>query len=234
MRELARLGWLRSESRSEGGGGAAAAGWGAGLSAGSGSGRLGRGGLGFRGGNGIAWLLSRGLVPSVYGANRVGRCLASTGGAAGCVLEGERRRSGIRPSMAAIIARAFIWPAMLPLVASWLRVASSQRRFRIWSRPKFSLRSPSGFLVHQPFPDGGAVLQHVGADAGFGFGVGGGFGIETNGFCGAAVSHGSGHDQVSKGHFLIGDGIGNSVFGHRSSHSLVGGVCRGYVVVLSW
>jgi hypothetical protein len=31
-----------------------------------------------------------------------------------------------------------------------------------------------GVLVHQPFPHGGAVLDHVGADAGLGFGVGGG------------------------------------------------------------
>jgi hypothetical protein len=59
------------------------------------------------------------------------------------------------------------------------------------------------------------VLDHVGADAGLGFGVGGGFGIETDGFCSAAVSHGSGQDQVSKGDFLIGDGIGDSIFGHR-------------------
>jgi hypothetical protein len=59
------------------------------------------------------------------------------------------------------------------------------------------------------------VLDHVGADAGLGFGVGGGFGIETNRFCGAAVIHGSGKDQVSKGHFLIGDGIADSIFGHR-------------------
>jgi hypothetical protein len=63
-------------------------------------------------------------------------------------------------------------------------------------------------------PDGGAVLGHVGADAWLGFGVGGGVGIETDGFRGAAVIHGSGKDQVSKGHFLIGDGIGDSIFGH--------------------
>ena len=50
------------------------------------------------------------------------------------------------------------------------------------------------------------MLKHVGANAGLGFGVGGGFGIETDGFRGAAVIHGSGQDQVSKGDFLIGDG----------------------------
>jgi len=73
----------------------------------------------------------------------------------------------------------------------------------------------------------GAVLVHVGADAGLGFDIGGGVGIETDGFCGAAVIHGSGKDQVSKGHFLIGDGIADSIFGHRSSRSLVwvGFVC---------
>ena len=80
---------------------------------------------------------------------------------------------------------------------------------------KVQLAQSVGFLVHQPFADGGAVLDHVGADAGLGFGVGGSFGVKTNGFCGAAVSHGSGQDQVSKGHFLIGDGIGDSIFGHR-------------------
>ncbi len=103
---------------------------------------------------------------------------------------------------------------MLPLVSAWLRVASSQSRFRTWSRPKLSLRSPSTvrFLVHQLFLDGGAVLDHVGADAGLGFGVGGGFGIEAGGFRGTAVSHGSGKDQVSKGDFLIGDGIAHAEY----------------------
>jgi hypothetical protein len=63
---------------------------------------------------------------------------------------------------------------------------------------KVQLAQPLGFLVHQLFPDGGAVLIHVGADAGLGFGVGGGFGIEADGFCGAAVIHGSGKDQVKR------------------------------------
>ena len=89
---------------------------------------------------------------------------------------------------------------------------------------KVQLAQPFGFLVHQLFLNGGAVLDHVGANAGLGFGVGGGFGIETDGFCGAAVIHGSGKDQVSKGHFLIGDGIADSIFGYRSSRSLVGGL----------
>jgi hypothetical protein len=38
---------------------------------------------------------------------------------------------------------------------------------------------------------------------------------------GAAVIHGSGKDQVSKGDFLIGDEIADNIFGHRSSPSLV-------------
>ena len=32
-----------------------------------------------------------------------------------------------------------------------------------------------------------------------------------------AVVHGSGKDQVSKGHFLIGDGIGDCIFWHGES-----------------
>ena len=101
--------------------------------------------------------------------------------------------------MAAIMERALIWPAMLPLVASELRVASSQSRVRIWSRPMFvtSRPAPAGtgqvcFLVHQFFADGAAVPDHVVADAGFGFDMGRGVGIETDGFRGAAVIHGSG------------------------------------------
>jgi len=135
------------------------------------------------------------------------------GWAAGCVPDGEERRSGISPSIATIIDIALIWPAMLPLVASGLRVASSQSRARIWARPKFSLRSPSASWSTS-FSRTAARLVHIGADSGLGFGVGGGFGIETNGFCGAAVIHGSGKDQVSKGDFLIGDGIADSIFGH--------------------
>jgi hypothetical protein len=78
-----------------------------------------------------------------------------------------------------------------------------------------------GFLIHQPFLNGGTVLDHVGADAGLGFGIGGGFGVKTDGFCGATVIHGSGQDQASKGDFLVGYGIGDCVFGHRSSRSSV-------------
>jgi hypothetical protein len=84
---------------------------------------------------------------------------------------------------------------------------------------KVKIAQPLGFLVHQFFPDGGAVLVHVGADAGLGFGVGSGVGIETDGFRGAAVIHGSGEDQVNIGHFLIGDEIGDGFFGHSESLS---------------
>src|SRR5258708_40319761 len=76
------------------------------------------------------------------------------------------------------------------------------------------LSPPFGFLIHQPFPDGGAVFAHVGADAGLGFGIGGGVGIETDRFCGAAVIHGSRPDQVSKGDFLMGGGIADRIFWH--------------------
>ncbi len=71
-----------------------------------------------------------------------------------------------------------------------------------------------GLLLRQLFLDSGAVLAHVRADAGLALGVGGGAGIEPDGFGGAAIIHGSGKNQVSKGHFLIGDGIGDVVFGH--------------------
>jgi len=95
-----------------------------------------------RGDNGIAWLFPCGLV-LLFVEPRSGVDVCVDGRGRGCGADGERRRSGISPSMATIMERALIWPAMLPLVASWLRAASSQSRARIWSRPKFSLRSPS-------------------------------------------------------------------------------------------
>jgi hypothetical protein len=70
-------------------------------------------------------------------------------------------------------------------------------------------------LLDEPLLDGGAVLDHVVADTGFGFGVGGGVGVETDGFGGTTVGHGAREDQVGKGHFLIGDGVGDFIFGHR-------------------
>ena len=126
---------------------------------------------------------------------------------------------GISPSMAMISETALIWPAMLPLVSSWLRLASSQSRARIWSRPRFRLRSPSASWLISFSLTAARLLDHVGADAGLGSGIGGGVGIEADSFRSAAVIHGSGQNQVSKGHFLIGDGIGDRVFGHSGSLS---------------
>ena len=71
-----------------------------------------------------------------------------------------------------------------------------------------------GLLLRQFFLDSGAVFAHIRADAGRALDVGGGAGIEPDGFGGAAIIHGSGKDKVSKGHFLIGDGIGDVIFGH--------------------
>jgi hypothetical protein len=59
------------------------------------------------------------------------------------------------------------------------------------------------------------VLEHVGADPGFGFGVGGGVGVETGGFGGTAVGHGSRENHVGKGYFLIGDEVAHWIFGHK-------------------
>jgi hypothetical protein len=59
---------------------------------------------------------------------------------------------------------------------------------------KVELAQPFGFLIHQLFSDSSAVLAHVGADAGLGFRVGGGVGIEAGCFGGATVVHGSGKD----------------------------------------
>jgi hypothetical protein len=64
-----------------------------------------------------------------------------------------------------------------------------------------------------------------------GFGIGGGFGVETHGFRGTAVIHGSGKDQVSEGDFLIGDD--DSIFGHRSSCSSVCWSLQGICLLLS-
>jgi hypothetical protein len=71
------------------------------------------------------------------------------------------------------------------------------------------------FLLHALFMHGGPVLEHVGADPGFGFGVRGGVGVETDGFGGTAVGHGSRENHVGKGYFLIGDEVAHWIFGHK-------------------
>ena len=55
------------------------------------------------------------------------------------------------------------------------------------------------------------MLKHVGADTRLGFGVGGGVGVETDGFCSTTVGHGSREDQVGKRYFLVCDGVGDVV-----------------------
>ena len=123
--------------------------------------------------------------------------------------------------MATIMERALTWPVMLPRVISGLRLAISQRRASTCSRSRFSRRSPCGtpgqvgFLLDELLLNGGAVLEHVGADTGLGFGVGGGVGVEADGFGGLTVGHGSREDQAGKGYFLIGDGVVHFIFGHR-------------------
>lgn len=78
-------------------------------------------------------------------------CARGIGGAAGAV--GERRRSGMSPSMATIMVRALIWPVMLPRVSSGLRLASTQRRARP-SRPH-----PGTSLEKMRFDKSVCILQ---------------------------------------------------------------------------
>jgi hypothetical protein len=56
-------------------------------------------------------------------------------------------------------------------------------------RGKPGLAGQVGILLDELLLNGGTVLEHVGADTGLGFGVGGGVGVETDGFGGATVSH---------------------------------------------
>jgi hypothetical protein len=70
------------------------------------------------------------------------------------------------------------------------------------------------FLLDGLFLDGGPMLKHVGADTRLGFGVGGGIGVETDGFCGTTVGH-SREDQAGKRYFLVCDGFADVVFRHR-------------------
>ena len=50
---------------------------------------------------------------------------------------------------------------------------------------------------------------------GVGFGVGGGVGVETGGFGGTAVGHGSRENQVGKGYFLVSDEVADLIFGYK-------------------
>src|ERR1700689_747843 len=72
-----------------------------------------------------------------------------------------------------------------------------------------------GLLVDELLLHGGAVLEHVVADTGLGFGVGGGVGVEADSFGGMTVGHGAREDQAGKGYLLIGDGVADFIFGHR-------------------
>ena len=88
---------------------------------------------------------------------------------------------------------------------------AGQYLFAVQVQPALSF----GFLLDELLLNGGAVLEHVGADTGLGFGVGGGVGVEADGFGGMTVGHGAREDQAGKGYFLIGDGVAHFIFGHR-------------------
>jgi hypothetical protein len=93
-------------------------------------------------------------------------------------------------------------------------LAISQSRARTCSRLRFSRRSCSVSCCTSRSRTA-ARCSSVGADTRFGFGVGGGVWVETGGFGGTAVSHGSREDQVGKGYFLIRDGVADLIFRHR-------------------
>ena len=67
----------------------------------------------------------------------------------------------------------------------------------ILSRPYGTDRDKTRALIcFQRVP--GRDWEHVGADTGFGFGVGGGVGVEADRFGGMAVGHGGREDQAGK------------------------------------
>ena len=122
---------------------------------------------------------------------------------------------GIRPSMATIMERAFIWADMLFRVMSGSKSAISQRRARTRSRAQVQPALLLRLLLQEAIVHGGPVLEHVGADPGFGFGVGGGVGVETGSFGGLTVGHSSRENQVGKGYFLVSDEVADLTFGHK-------------------
>ena len=72
-------------------------------------------------------------------------------------------------------------------------------------------------MLYELLLDGGAMLEHVGADLGLGFDVGGGVGVEAGGFGGLTVGHLAREDQAGESHFLIGDGVADFILGHGGS-----------------
>jgi hypothetical protein len=75
-----------------------------------------------------------------------------------------------------------------------------------------------GSLLDELLLDGVPMLMHVSADTRLGFGVGGGIGVETDGFRGTTVGHGSTEDQAGKRYFLVSDGVAGVVLRHRWLH----------------
>jgi hypothetical protein len=71
------------------------------------------------------------------------------------------------------------------------------------------------FLLHEAIMHGRPVLEHVGADPGVGFGVGGGVGVETGGFGSLTVGHSSRENQVGKGYFLVSNEVADLILGHK-------------------
>ena len=95
---------------------------------------------------------------------------------------------------------------------------AGQYLFAVQVQPALSFHGTPGqvsLLLDELLLHGGAVLEHEGADTGLGFGVGGGVGVEADGFSGLTVGHGASEDQAGKGYFLIGDGVVHFIFGHR-------------------
>jgi hypothetical protein len=72
-----------------------------------------------------------------------------------------------------------------------------------------------GILLDEVLLNGGTMFKHVGADTRLGFGVGGGIRVETEGFCGLTVGHGSREDQAGKRYFLVCDEVADIIFRHK-------------------